>query len=70
MPNKEDWSYAFDRLFDPVIFRYAGPTTDFANADDVVRDICKRNFFPPDHVWIRGQLGGWSQDSHPHVVYL
>ena len=68
-PSEEDWEYAFDDLFHFAIYRYTGESSDFTSAKEVVKDICKRNFFPPDHVWIRGQMGGWSPEDHPHVLY-
>lgn len=55
IPSQKDWDYSLDGLEWPTIYRFYG-VSPFNNVVDVVRDICRRNFFPPDNVWINGQL--------------
>lgn len=55
IPNKSDWEYALEALMWQTIYRHSGAHS-FKDAQDVVRDIHERNFFPPDEVWINGHL--------------
>lgn len=55
IPNNDDWEYSLDALMWPTIYRYTG-TAPFKDVVDVVRDICERNFFPPDFVWMEGKM--------------
>ena len=55
IPNQEDWGYSQDFLMSATIYRHNG-SSPFNDVLDVVRDVCGRNFFPPDNVWMGGQL--------------
>lgn len=55
IPLKTDWEYALEGLMWPTIYRFTGGTPP-KDSLAVVQDICDRNFFPPDLVWIQGQL--------------
>ena len=55
IPDEQDWEYACDDLMNRTLYRYTGSNV-FSGIVEIVQDICKRNFFPPDDVWMNGQL--------------
>ena len=52
-PNEGDWEHARYIYMDSVIYKDKGGT-QFKDRADVIRDICDRNYFPPDEVWLDG----------------
>jgi hypothetical protein len=55
IPKGSDWEWALESLHEKCLYRYAGEKK-LSSIEEVIEDICKRNFFPPMFVWINGKL--------------
>ncbi|MFA5652746.1 MAG: hypothetical protein WDA72_01390 [Desulfomonilia bacterium] len=61
-PTENEWKAAVEDTIFPALYWLAGKPR-FRKAETVVKDIQKRNVFPPMNAWIKGQRQDFSLDN-------